>query len=63
MMTPNEIIALAIMQRFNSLIGGELLCSPLVYAAASQVLETLATHPDPLSALAEVEELEATWRR
>lgn len=53
------IVAHAVMRRFEALVGGQLVCSPIVFEAARQVVRVvLAAEGDPIAALDELEELE-----
>lgn len=58
----SALVAASIMRRFDGLIGGPLIASPIVYAAACQVLSVVfSTDGDVLAALEEMEALEASW--
>ena len=60
----SALVASAILRRFDSIVGGPLLASPLVYAAACNVLLVVfSTDGDVLAALDELEHLEASWQR
>lgn len=53
------VVAHAAMRRFEALVGGELVCSPIVFEAARQVFRVaLTAETDPIAALDELEELE-----
>jgi hypothetical protein len=55
------IVAGAVMRRFNALRGSHS-CSPIVFAAAADVLRIVFTADEPLRALDEFEALEANLR-
>jgi len=55
------IVAGAVMRRFNALMGSHT-CSPIVFAAAADVLRIVFTADEPLRALDEFEALEANLR-
>lgn len=58
----SALVAAAVMRRFDALIGGPLLVSPVVFAAACNVLQVVfSTDGDVLAALDEMESLEASW--
>lgn len=57
------LIARAIKRRFDAMVGGPLLTSPLVFTAAQEVLSTVfGPEENVLAALDEIEDLEASMR-